>query len=88
MQEPEDPLLTFAESLRSKGGVENRSAVLGGERYELFRGKDLVRWLKAHPDKVLPAVAGGTGGWRVGRAVGCHQSLVFVHAHSQKWQCR
>lgn len=57
-KEPEDPLLTFAESLRSKGGVENRSAVLGGERYELFRGKDLVRWLKAHPDKVLPAVAG------------------------------
>ncbi|KAL4437010.1 hypothetical protein ABPG75_004149 [Micractinium tetrahymenae] len=57
-KEPEDPLLIFAEALRSKGGVENRSAVLGGERYELFRGKDLVRWVKAHPDKAPPAAAG------------------------------
>ncbi|KAL4432440.1 hypothetical protein ABPG77_001739 [Micractinium sp. CCAP 211/92] len=57
-KEREDPLLSFAESLRSKGGVENRSAVLGGERYELFRGKDLGRWVKAHADKVPPAAAG------------------------------
>jgi hypothetical protein len=56
-----DPLMAFAEALRSKGGVECRAGVLGGERYELFRGKDLVRWVKAHPDKCVAAAAGEAG---------------------------
>ena len=56
--EPADPLMVFAEALRSKGGVENRSGVLNGERVELFRGKDLVRWVKAHPAKCAAAAAG------------------------------
>lgn len=55
-----DTIKQFAEALRSKGGIENRSGVLQGERFELFRGKDLVRWVKANPEKC--AAAGG-GGW-------------------------
>ncbi len=49
----------FADGLRSKGGIENRAAVLEGQRYELFRGKDLVRWVKAHPERSAAAAAGG-----------------------------
>jgi hypothetical protein len=64
--EPADPLMVFAEALRSKGGVECRSGVLNGERVELFRGKDLVRWVKANPAKCAAAAGGerGGGGWR------------------------
>lgn len=56
--EPLDPLMVFAETLRSKGGVEYRAGVLSGERYELFRGKDMMRWVKAHPEKPGEAAAG------------------------------
>lgn len=45
-----DPLWQLAETLRGKGGVESRSAVLHGERVEFFRGKDFVRFLKATPE--------------------------------------
>jgi hypothetical protein len=45
-----DPLWQLAETLRGKGGVESRSAVLHGERVEFFRGKDIVRFLKATPE--------------------------------------
>ena len=66
--EPADPLMVFAEALRSKGGVECRSGVLNGERVELFRGKDLVRWVKANPAKCAAAAGGervrGGGGRR------------------------
>lgn len=55
-----DTIKQFAEALRSKGGIENRSGVLQGERFELFRGKDLVRWVKANPEKC--AAAGGVKG--------------------------
>lgn len=53
--------MQFAEALRSKGGVENRSAVLQGERFELFRGKDLLRWVVANPSKCAAAGAGKGG---------------------------
>lgn len=48
----------FADAMRSKGGIENRAAVLEGQRFELFRGKDLVRWVKAHPERGAAAAAG------------------------------
>lgn len=51
--------MQFAEALRSRGGVENRSAVMGDERKELFRGKDLVRWVKAHPEQAASAAPPG-----------------------------
>ena len=54
-------LLDFAKTLRSgKNGVENRSAVLDGyERYDIFRGKDFVRWVHANIDKIdLPMIRG------------------------------
>lgn len=51
----------FADALRSKGGIENRAAVLQGQRFELFRGKDLVRWVKAHPERGAAAAAGAAG---------------------------
>jgi hypothetical protein len=53
-----DPWMLFAESLRSKGGVENRAGVLDAERFDLFRGKDFVRWVKANPSKCTAVAAG------------------------------
>ncbi|KAI3433795.1 hypothetical protein D9Q98_003600 [Chlorella vulgaris] len=54
----QDELMKVAEALRSKGGIECRSGVLGGERVELFRAKDFVRWVQAHPEKCAPAATG------------------------------
>ena len=50
-----DPLIDLADLLRRpKGvGVEARSAVLDGKaRYDIVRGKDLVRWMQANHDTV------------------------------------
>ncbi|PRW58596.1 Translocation sec62 [Chlorella sorokiniana] len=60
-EEPQDSVQVFADALRSKGGIENRAAVLEGQRFELFRGKDLVRWVKAHPERGAAAAAGKGG---------------------------
>lgn len=60
--EPQDSVQVFADALRSKGGIENRAAVLQGQRFELFRGKDLVRWVKAHPERGAAAAAGAADG--------------------------
>lgn len=49
--EGQDTLKEFADRLRAKDGVEARTAVLQGHRVEFVRGKDLVRWLAAHPDE-------------------------------------
>ncbi|RMZ57486.1 hypothetical protein APUTEX25_003729, partial [Auxenochlorella protothecoides] len=45
-----DPLREFADSLRGKGGVEARAAVYQAQRVEIVRGKDLGRWIAAHPE--------------------------------------
>jgi hypothetical protein len=34
----------------SKTGPEARSAVLEGERFDIIRGKDFVRWVRANMD--------------------------------------
>lgn len=47
----QDALKDFADTLRAKGGVEARTAVLGGHRVEFVRGKDVLRWIDAHPEK-------------------------------------
>ena len=67
--EPQDSIQVFADALRSKGGIENRAAVLEGQRFELFRGKDLVRWVKAHPERGAAAAA-GVGGLQCRLGVG------------------
>jgi translocation protein SEC62 len=55
-----DAIRAFADQLRARGGgVEARSAVLGNERVEVVRGKDLARWVAAHQAEVdLPAARG------------------------------
>ncbi|KAI7845608.1 hypothetical protein COHA_000894 [Chlorella ohadii] len=77
--EPQDSIQVFADGLRSKGGIENRAAVLEGQRYELFRGKDLVRWVKAHPERSAAAAAGkgGEGAEELARFLG--QQLLRRH---------
>lgn len=44
----------------SKTGPEARSAVLEGERFDIIRGKDFVRWVRAHMDTLekIPLVRG------------------------------
>jgi hypothetical protein len=44
----------------SKTGPEARSAVLEGERFDIIRGKDFVRWIKANMDSLqkMPIVRG------------------------------
>lgn len=44
------PLLDVVNIIRAGGkkGVEYRSAVLERERFDLIRGKDLVRWVLAN----------------------------------------
>lgn len=69
--------MAFAEALRSRGGIENRSAVLRDERKELFRGKDLLRWVKAHPDKSAAALPAG------GRRRRCR----CLPASARRWPC-
>lgn len=76
--------MKVAEALRSKGGIECRSGVLGGERVELFRAKDFVRWVQAHPEKCAPAATGeGASACRL--SFGCPLRLCALrqHAHVQ-----
>lgn len=44
----------------SKTGPEARSAVLEGERFDIIRGKDFVRWVRANMDTLekIPLVRG------------------------------
>lgn len=37
---------------RPKKGIEARSAVLESERYDIVRGKDFVRWVRANLETV------------------------------------
>jgi hypothetical protein len=40
-------------TLRTRStGVEARSAVLEGDRYDIIRGKDFVRWVRANMDQI------------------------------------
>lgn len=55
----DQPLKEFADLLRTKDGVEGRSAVLDQERVEIIRGKDLVRYIAANQDKVTLPIAKG-----------------------------
>ena len=47
---PEDPVKKLAEKLRSKGGIEWRSAVLQDQRVEVVRGKDFGAYFRQHED--------------------------------------
>lgn len=60
--EGQDTLKEFADRLRAKDGVEARTAVLQGHRVEFVRGKDLVRWLAAHPDEAARFSSESGGG--------------------------
>ena len=44
----------------SKTGPEARSAVIDGERFDIIRGKDFVRWVRANMDSLekIPLVKG------------------------------
>ena len=44
----------------SKTGPEARSAVLEGERFDIIRGKDFVRWVQANMEMLekIPLVKG------------------------------
>lgn len=79
-----DPLMLFAEALRSKGGVENRAGVLDAERFDLFRGKDLVRWVKANPSKCAAAAAG----WLPAAAARCTPPVAARHELLGRCGCR
>eukprot|EP00899_Mesostigma_viride_P019294 jgi/Mesvir1/27366/Mv07176-RA.1 len=58
-------LMKLASELRGSKGIEHRTSVLEEMRVEYFRGKDFVRWLQDHADKVrdLP-LATAQGGAR------------------------
>lgn len=46
--------------LRSKQGVEYRTAVVNEERLEYVRGKDLAAYLRTHPDVMAKFTPGST----------------------------
>ena len=55
----QDPLRVLADTLRSKGGVEWRSAVMADQRVEFIRGKDLAAHFRAHPEQMQNYVSKG-----------------------------
>ena len=56
-----DKVISFVNELRAhKTGVEARSAVLEGNRFDIFRGKDFVRWVRANIDTIDLQVIKGT----------------------------
>ena len=59
MQGREDPLRGLADSLRAKGGIDWRQAVLHDKRVEFFRGKDFAAYFRQHPEKMAPFVTKG-----------------------------
>lgn len=54
----EDPLKLLCDKLRSKGGVEYRTAVVADERMEYVRGKDLASYFKDKPEAMAAFVSG------------------------------
>ena len=54
-----DPLRVLADTLRSKGGVEWRSAVMADQRVEFIRGKDLAAHFREHPEQMQIYVSKG-----------------------------
>jgi len=63
----------FTDTLRGSKGVESRSAILGYERKDIFRGKDFARWYRQHAEALvdLPITKGtvDVGGVRRCRTV-------------------
>lgn len=54
-----DDIQSFADLLRSRKGVESRSAVLHTDRLDIIRGKDFARWYRENSDLVnLPIKQG------------------------------
>jgi hypothetical protein len=54
-----DDIQSFADLLRSRKGVESRSAVLHTDRLDIIRGKDFARWYRKNSDLVnLPIKQG------------------------------
>lgn len=61
-----DPLRAAALALREKNGLPHGVAKLetaggDGDRVDYFRGKDLVRYLREHPDKFSNVLKDKTG---------------------------
>ena len=48
----EKALHTFCEEARLRGKVPSRTAICDDDRKEFFRGKDLLRYCEAHPEKL------------------------------------
>lgn len=48
----EKALHGFCEEIRRKGGVPWRTAIVDDDRKDFFRGKDLQRYVEAHPGKL------------------------------------
>jgi hypothetical protein len=48
----EKALHVLCEEIRRKGGVPWRTAIVDDDRKDFFRGKDLQRYLEAHPSKM------------------------------------
>lgn len=56
-----DAVQALAEDLLCKNWVESRAAIQGRERVEIFRGKDLLLYLREHADLVERALPGQKG---------------------------
>lgn len=75
----QDPLRVLADTLRSKGGVEWRSAVMADQRVEFIRGKDLAAHFKAHPEQMQNYVSKGTP------VESCTRFLLTVYMQQTNW---
>lgn len=77
----QDPLRVLADTLRSKGGVEWRSAVMADQRVEFIRGKDLAAHFREHPEQMQNYVSKGT-------PVGSCTCVLLTHIHAAVQQFR
>lgn len=51
-EDKEKAVRDICDVMRRRGGVEWRSAVVHEERKEFFRGKDMLRFFEADPEKL------------------------------------
>eukprot|EP01025_Chloroclados_australasicus_P009008 TRINITY_DN13401_c0_g2_i1.p2 TRINITY_DN13401_c0_g2~~TRINITY_DN13401_c0_g2_i1.p2 ORF type:complete len:336 (-),score=61.66 TRINITY_DN13401_c0_g2_i1:260-1201(-) len=52
-----DKVRDLTDSLRQKGGIDNRVAVVGQDRLDFFRGKDFARYFRKQPELIGSLVA-------------------------------
>lgn len=51
-EDKEKAVRDICDVMRRRGGVEWRSAIVHEERKEFFRGKDMLRFFEADPEKL------------------------------------